>query len=552
MALLEVNPRYRELLAGLGLTRPSDFLALPGVVYCGHPDRHVARVELGALGAFLKREHRVRWKERLSNAWCGFGFVSLARRECRFLQEVAAAGIGCPEPVASGEDGHGRAFLLVREVSGRELRTFLKRASGRLRRRVAVGLGKALARLHAAGFDHPDLYSKHVFVSQGTDEGFRFHFLDWQRSRRRRQVNWAIRHRDLATLDATLAEELASARDRLACLRAYLRGAGPARLPRLARAAHAIRSRARRLLARRRIQELRQPPLVWGRQNLIWVRGEALCVTREFGAELRGSLPDWLALPDPESESCGEATGTLVERSGGRTALLICRSDSRPLAWLRARLRGRRLLSPELEQAGLLFRLQRYGIVTPRLLAVGQRHLRPWRTQSLLLLEPLRATEPLAAWLASQRDAETRRVVLRRAAEVLRRIHDAGCSWSAGGAPALALHVRTGATFEVVLGSVEGLRKGCPRGGSTRDLAALWAGLGGYCRRPELLWFLLGYLDLPRLTAPARRLARRLLPLVWASAPEPAAETSRPAPPTPGTPEPLARGDEAPAGRTGG
>src|SRR5207244_3196548 len=82
-----VTPRYRELLARLGLRAPDDFLALPGVIYCGHPDRHVARVALGATPAFLKREHRVRWKDRLASAWAGFGFVPRAYREYRLLHD---------------------------------------------------------------------------------------------------------------------------------------------------------------------------------------------------------------------------------------------------------------------------------------------------------------------------------------------------------------------------------------------------------------------------------------------------------------------------------
>src|SRR4051794_18870505 len=44
---LEVNPRYRDLLARQGLTTVADFLALPAVIFCGHRGRHVGRVVLG-------------------------------------------------------------------------------------------------------------------------------------------------------------------------------------------------------------------------------------------------------------------------------------------------------------------------------------------------------------------------------------------------------------------------------------------------------------------------------------------------------------------------
>ena len=83
----------------------------------------------------------------------------------------------------------GTAFLLVRELAHvRDLRSFLRdrcASPPAERRRFARRLGRELARLHAAGFDHPDLYSKHVLV--GPADG-RITLVDWQRSRRRRQT----------------------------------------------------------------------------------------------------------------------------------------------------------------------------------------------------------------------------------------------------------------------------------------------------------------------------------------------------------------------------
>jgi hypothetical protein len=60
---------------------------------------------------------------------------------------------------------------------------------------------------------------------------------------------------------------------------------------------------------------------------------------------------------------------------------------NRPLAWLWSILRGRRLLSPELRDAGRLFRLRKHGLPAPRVLAFGQRRPLPWRTASFLLTE---------------------------------------------------------------------------------------------------------------------------------------------------------------------
>src|SRR5205823_3411553 len=130
--------------------------------------------------------------------------------------------------------------------------------------------------------------------------------------------------------------------------------------------------------------------------------------------------------------------------------------------------------------------------------------------------------------------------------------HEAGCSWGPDPSPAQGLHVRAGDAPEVVLGSVEGLDRRCSRRRTLRDLVALWAGLAVTCRRTEFLWFLLGYLDLPRLTPAARRLARTLLRRVRQSTAETPNETASPALLLPGCQPSPAEGDGAAARRAGG
>ncbi len=141
---LEISPRYRAFFRERGWTDPEHFLALPGDtphIVSGHPDRHVARVSFGVNSpfalAFLKREHRVTWKVRLINALAGFGWVSRSLREARTLQALQREGIPGPEWLAAGEDSRGRAFLLVRELPGVELRAFLPR------RRIQAGGGRS-------------------------------------------------------------------------------------------------------------------------------------------------------------------------------------------------------------------------------------------------------------------------------------------------------------------------------------------------------------------------------------------------------------------------
>jgi hypothetical protein len=392
MAFVEINPRYDDLLRRHGLVSADDFLRLPAVIISGHPDRHVGQVVLGDLRAFLKREHRVRWKDRLANAWAGFGYASKAVREALLLQLLRDKDIGAPEWLAAGEDDRGRAFLLVREQTDCvDLRVFLAERCGttpRQRYAFARRLGEVLARIHAAGFSHGDLYAKHVLVEPGTEV---VHLLDWQRSHYRTAVGWGRRRRDLAALHATLADGLVRPRERLACLLTYLRTGGtPLKGARLRCFLTSINRKAKALLRRRHVREQHQLPLEPGTQNLIWLGGEALCVTREFWSRCRGQLPPWLAACGLASDVPGRKrlTSTEVSLPDGGHGILVRRREFRPLHWLWARLRRRRPESPELHQAGVLFRRQRHGLPAPRLLAVGQRETGPGSFESFLLVEP--------------------------------------------------------------------------------------------------------------------------------------------------------------------
>ncbi len=299
-AFVEIHPRYRAFLRRQGLSEARHFLGLSGVVVSGHPDRSVARTILSdgeeTIYAFVKRETGVSWSVRLASASAGFGFVSRSLREARTLEALEREGVGCPEWLAAGEDEHGRAFLLVREAPGAtELRAWLGlQTDPVVRRGLAHALGLALARMHAAGFSHPDLYSKHVLVGANRAA---VQFLDWQRSRRRVALSRRRRARDLAALHATLTDDLASWRERLLCLSAYFAGlnaggvAGPRRgFLRL------VLFYTKRSLRRRHVREKRQPPLTWGAQQWLTLHDGALCVTPALFAVWPNRPPDWLAL----------------------------------------------------------------------------------------------------------------------------------------------------------------------------------------------------------------------------------------------------------------
>src|SRR5688500_18099479 len=151
MAALFTNPAYQHRFIELGLTTPDAFLDLQGVIFSGHPDRHVRQVTLdsrsGPLHAFLKREHRVRWRDRFATGWRGFGSVSKSLFEWNMLRKLAEFGISCPEALAAGESRDGKAFLLVHQVrDARDLREHLAQALPDGDREALAGqLGEAIA-----------------------------------------------------------------------------------------------------------------------------------------------------------------------------------------------------------------------------------------------------------------------------------------------------------------------------------------------------------------------------------------------------------------------
>jgi heptose I phosphotransferase len=504
-SFLEVSPSYRTFFRQHGLTDAEHFLALPGEtphVVSGHPDRHVARVEIGTGSqrwiAFLKREHRVTWRTRLSNAVAGFGLSSRCVREARTLQTLQREGLCGPEWLAAGEDGQGRAFLFVREVPGAELRTVLQEERDAARRRtLARNLGSALARLHDAGFRHPDLYANHVFITPS--EGS-IHLLDWQRSRLRRALTWQERQRDLAALHATLDEALATPRERLLCLRSYWRATARAGMS-ASTIIRGIEAHARHLLTRRHIREKRQLPAAQ-RQAWICLEGESLWVTPVMQQRVGDRLSDWF-----RSMQEAQATGEPLTRRwptlpGDGRALLVQRRPWKSLAEVGRRLLRQSLVSPEQRQAALLLRLQRHGVPAPQVLALGQRRV-AGRTESFLLTEPLTDTCSLEAWLVCQNRrretaaGQTRRwIVLREAGGLLQSLHAASCYLELGPAGCGLAVRQADDTVTVVLDRVESV-KPCRRrqaGRASRDVSRMLELLrAAGCSRTDLCRFRAGY-----------------------------------------------------------
>ena len=285
---LVVHPRYRGWLARCGFSTPTAILDLPGEIVSGHPDRHVVRVSIrsgtGSRTVYLKREHhtgiRIRWK----NARAGFGWVSRSEREGKTLETLEKIGLAAPQWIAYGADARGRSFLLVDELAGSiELRDML--ADGDLqsaeRRQIAMRLGRAIAEIHEAGFATPDLSAKHAFVRKGT---FAPTIIDWPSAIPRSKIEPYDRLKSLALLSATVADTLASPRDRLRFLHSYLRAIQAAQPMRFALYAKTILAEVRAMQHRPSVIDQRQPRRTGCEQKLVWLAGEEVCAVPEVAA----------------------------------------------------------------------------------------------------------------------------------------------------------------------------------------------------------------------------------------------------------------------------
>lgn len=426
---VEVHPEERLFFRARGLTTPEDFLSIPGEIVSGHPDRHVMRVEL-ALGriGYLKREHRIRFKERFQNWRAGFGWVSKSIREGLSLQRLEMMGFAGPKWLAFGEDGKGRAFLLIQEATGAEdLRRlwFERRLATHVRQGdaedLAVRLGRLCAELHAAGIDHPDFYAKHVLIDSTSKS---ICILDWQRATIKNLVPWKARIRALAALYASLPkiDERSDRRLQALFLWAYRRVARCDRrsiTPPFSALARRIEHEARRLSERRGIREQRQLPLPNKAQRLVWLDGEALCAIPDVVEDLKKP-----ALRNLLYDAAKDGSSIIL--SYGRQAKLSVGRFRNPMTRMFAWLRGKSWRSPHLRLARLLFHLERHHVSASRLLAYGQR-TNGWNAEAFLLIEewPVDA-EPLVTALR-QADNDLRERLMMSFREVLSSLHEAGC-----------------------------------------------------------------------------------------------------------------------------
>jgi hypothetical protein len=158
---------------------------------------------------------------------------SAARVEWERLHELAALGFRVPAPVLLAESGAG-SVLVTHEVTGalpldQWLATHLPGPGDPAAHvpvaRIVAAVAGLVARLHAAGFFHRDLYLCHLFLRTPAEEPT---LIDLQRVRhgRRPRERWFVK--DLAALASSTPPGVGAGR-RLRFLRTYLERRGLAR-----------------------------------------------------------------------------------------------------------------------------------------------------------------------------------------------------------------------------------------------------------------------------------------------------------------------------------
>jgi tRNA A-37 threonylcarbamoyl transferase component Bud32 len=230
-----VADAYRDVLLGPGGLRLDEWLRDGRARVVKHgPLRTVYRVELPALSFHVKHYRLVDrrgWLRELVRP-------AKARGEYRKTLAVAARGVPTFMPLGFGEREHrlrpGDSYLLTRSIDeavpltefvGKTLPRLAADRHARVRQRLAVALGRLMARLHGAGVLHNDLHAGNLLIHLDRDDRPVLYLIDLHAARLCRPLGWRARRANLVMLNRWFVVK-ASRSDRLRFWRAYAAAVG--------------------------------------------------------------------------------------------------------------------------------------------------------------------------------------------------------------------------------------------------------------------------------------------------------------------------------------
>jgi len=221
---IQINPAFSRILARNELDSFEKIMHIElGSKMREVPGRLTVRLDLGEGETFYLKRHTY------PNADAKKG----GPREWKNILSLSAAGILCPEPVATGSGnmrGKPCSFLITRAVPGMPLDAYLRSryakpiAPHRLveKRTLIRELAAFARRFHVTGFHHKDFYLGHMYVPPQDGPDKRFYLIDLQRVDRARffRRRWIVK--DLAAMNYSATTDFATTCDRLRFLLGYL------------------------------------------------------------------------------------------------------------------------------------------------------------------------------------------------------------------------------------------------------------------------------------------------------------------------------------------
>ncbi len=224
----EVADEYRDVLLGPDGLRLAEWLECGQARVVKHgPHRTVYRVVLPEVDCHVKHcrvyDGRAWLRECVRPA--------KARGEYERCLAVAARGVSTVVPLAVGEapgPRPGDSFLVTQTLDAEPLGAFIEQAlpalepgrRTRLRQRLAVALGRFLARLHDTGVVHDDLHANNLLLTLGAGDEPRLYLIDLHAVRLGAALGRRARRDNLVVLNRWFVMRVGRA-DRLRFWKAY-------------------------------------------------------------------------------------------------------------------------------------------------------------------------------------------------------------------------------------------------------------------------------------------------------------------------------------------